>query len=121
MAGVITWFEIPALDVERATRFYSSIIGATFERDPLDADHAFFGHDGEGVGGEVCREQHLRPGAEGVVVYLNAPDGIAETLARVPAAGGTVVLPKTEIGPHGFIAHILDTEGNRIGLHSLHG
>jgi predicted enzyme related to lactoylglutathione lyase len=48
-------------------------------------------------------------------------DGIAETLARVPAAGGTVVLPKTEIGPHGFIAHILDTEGNRIGLHSLHG
>ena len=39
-------------------------------------------------------------------------------LARVEAAGGQVAMPKMSIGEHGSIAFIIDTEGNKIGIHS---
>ena len=60
------------------------------------------------------------PQDNGTLVYLFTGDDLAPVLARVPAAGGTVAMPRTSIGEHGFIALFIDSEGNRVGLHSLH-
>ncbi len=119
MANVINWFEIPAQDVDRACGFYSALIGARFQRDPQMPDNAFFEHGDSSVGGEVCRADYLNPGSGGVLIYLNAPEGVAEALSRVEAAGGKIVMPRRAIGPHGYIAVVRDTEGNTIGLHNM--
>ena len=59
-----------------------------------------------------------KPGTDGVTVYLNGGADLAVPLSRVEQAGGKVAQPKTAIGAHGFIAYFIDTEGNRIGIHS---
>ena len=59
------------------------------------------------------------PGGQGTLVYMNGGDDLAGPLGRVTAAGGAVLMPKTSIGPHGFIAQFRDSEGNRVGLHSM--
>jgi len=54
------------------------------------------------------------------MIYLNAAPKIDDALARVAKAGGKVVLPKTALpGDMGFYAHMIDSEGNRVGLHAL--
>ncbi len=121
MASVINWFEIPAVEVDRATAFYAAVIGSTFDRDPQHPDHAFFAHGEDGVGGEVCKTENHNPSTDGVLVYLDAPNGVEDALSKVDSAGGTIVLGKTAIGPHGFIGIIVDTEGNRVGLHNMQG
>ena len=60
-----------------------------------------------------------QPSTSGVTLYLNAPDGVDATLARVEAAGGKITRPKMSIGENGVIALILDTEGNEVGLHGM--
>lgn len=52
----------------------------------------------------------------GRLVYC---EDVGNELGRVEHSGGKVLMPKTSIGENGFIAHFMDTEGNRIGLHSL--
>jgi predicted enzyme related to lactoylglutathione lyase len=54
-----------------------------------------------------------------VVLYLNANPDLSPVLGRIPAAGGKVLLPKTQITPEiGYKAVFEDTEGNRLALHS---
>ena len=120
MAETLTWFEVPARDVARAAAFYEAVVGLTTERDPDDPSHAFFSH-ADGLGGEICSDPFSEPGATGVLVYFSVPGGVADALTRVEAAGGKIVTPLTNIGPHGYIAHVLDTEGNRVGLHNMQG
>ena len=122
--GAITWFEIPTLDLDRAMRFYAAVFGCAFKREDAPGDLpgtlAIFDYgDCEGVGGALMQHPVLTPTRDGVVVYLSGGADLAEPLSRVEAAGGTVPLPKMAIGPYGFIAHFLDSEGNRIGLHSM--
>ncbi|NLH99196.1 MAG: VOC family protein [Chthonomonadales bacterium] len=121
MADVINWFQIPAHDLDRACAFYAAVIGARFDRHAEMPNSAFFVADGEGVGGEITCCDDMSPGPSGVLIYLNAPSGVADAVARVQAAGGQVVMPCTSIGPHGFIAVIRDTEGNSVGLHNMEG
>ena len=73
----------------------------------------------EGVGGAVVQGEGYAPRAEGTLVYLNGGDDLSAVLGRVEAAGGQVVMPKTSIGENGFAAFFQDTEGNRVGLHSM--
>ena len=120
MAGVINWFEIPATDVSRACKFYESIIGSAFQRSPEFPDNAFFDHT-DGTGGEICRDDNSKPGVDGTLIYLNAPVSVADALSKVEAAGGKILTPLQAIGPHGFIGIIIDTEGNRVGLHNMQG
>jgi predicted enzyme related to lactoylglutathione lyase len=54
------------------------------------------------------------------LIYLDAGEDLTPVLGRVEPAGGKVVVPKTSIGEHGAIAVFIDSEGNRVGLHSLH-
>ncbi len=124
-AATLCWFEIPVLDLDRAERFYRALLGCSFTReasatgDPNVALSMFDSADGARppVCGCLIQGTPLKPATAGVTVYFDTPD-LAGSLERAVAAGGSVLLPRTAIGPYGFFAHIQDCEGNRIGLHS---
>lgn len=123
MANVINWFEIPAKNFNRACDFYSKVLDGTVQ--VMDAGESpmqmgFLPGSGPGVvGGAVVAGEGYEPNASGSIVYLNGGDDLSTPLARVEDAGGQVVLPKTNIGENGFVAQFMDTEGNRVALHSM--
>jgi len=69
----------------------------------------------------VYAEGFYKPSAtDGPLIYLNGNPDLQIILDRVEAAGGKIIVPKTEINPdYGFMGVFIDTEGNRIGLHSV--
>ena len=122
LKSAINWFEIPATDFERAVRFYSEIYA--FEMPTRDMGHirmGFFQHEPtEGTGGAVVSGDGCIPSQAGLKLYLNGGSDLLTVLNRVEAAGGTVVVGKKQIAPEiGYFAVIVDTEGNRIYLHSM--
>jgi predicted enzyme related to lactoylglutathione lyase len=116
----IHWFEIFVTDLDRAVRFYQTVLGIELRRGVEDGrPMAIFASAVEaGVGGALVRDPAREPIDRGVIVYLDANGKLDACLARVERAGGRVVTPKTDIGPPGFIALVRDTEGNLVGLHS---
>jgi hypothetical protein len=119
----ITWFEIPTADLDRASRFWETVLGVTLKREHMAGqDLAIFTRPAEGaVAGALVRDERNRPAATGTRVYLDARGDLDGALERAARAGGKVVLPKTDIGGPGFIALVVDTEGNTVGLHEPHG
>ena len=118
MANVASWFEIPVTDLERAQRFYSAALETSFNQGPGMEGMAFFHMEGHGVGGHLQQGQGA-PSDHGVLLYLDAPGGVKATLARVESAGGKVERPSMPIGSYGFVGTFFDSEGNRLGLHSM--
>ena len=116
----IHWFEIFVGDLDRPVRFYETVLDIELRRTTEDGRPMaiFASAVTEGVGGALVHQRGREPTATGVLVYLDADGKLDATLARVERAGGTVVMPKTDIGPPGFIALVRDTEGNVVGLHS---
>ena len=124
MKNAISWFEIPATDLERAQKFYEAIFNISLV--PMDLQNIrmrmFPIDDMNGVGGAVVDSSgfHKPSTTDGPLIYLNCNPDVQEVLDKVEAAGGSIMVPKTEISPeYGFMAVLLDTEGNRIGLHSV--
>lgn len=118
MSNVIHWFEIPAVDLERAVKFYEAMLGTRVRRETGDGTpQALLLDDGGKPEGSLIQAPQRRPTTLGTLVYLNAKGGIDGCLERATRAGGSVVLPKTGIGDPGFIAIVADTEGNHVGLH----
>ena len=125
MKHAINWFEIPAPDLERAQRFYESIFGIKLiPMDILNAKMRMFPVDdpATGIGGALINSGgfHTPTETDGPLIYLNGNPDVQSILDKVEAAGGKILVPKTEISPeYGFMAGMVDTEGNRIGLHSV--
>jgi uncharacterized protein len=120
--NVAVWFEIPATQLARATKFYEALFTTTLKHEKMGpVDMAVFPYDQENaISGCVMRAPGLKPATDGAVVYLNADPSLDAVLARVASAGGKVLLEKTALPPGmGYFAHIADTEGNRIGLHAI--
>lgn len=121
MTNAISWFEIPVKNFERAKSFYTTMLATTIKDSPIPGiKYGMFAYDEDnnGVGGGIIEMEGYTPSKEGVLVYLNGGDDLSVPLSRVESAGGSVVMPKTDIGENGFMAHVLDTEGNKIALHS---
>lgn len=120
--NALNWFEIPATNISRAKTFYQSIFDIELmDNDMEDNKMAFFPWEegsGKATGALVQSPNHI-PSVEGTVVYLNADPSLDGVLGKVEAAGGKILVPKTSIGEHGNIAFILDTEGNKVGIHSV--
>lgn len=119
----VTWFEIPVNDLARATAFYSKVLdlemsGVTFGETKMSLFPVAGEHDFPVVHGALVAGQGYEPGPSGALLYLNGGADLAVPLGRVEAAGGKVLTGKTAIGEHGFMAVFLDTEGNRVALHS---
>jgi uncharacterized protein len=120
MINAVNWFEIPVSDMHRAAMFYSAILGISLEAGPASEGYmmATFPTEG-GVDGALVSGEGYVPSTNGTTVYLNGGTDLSQVLDRVEAAGGKVMVPKTAIGEHGFFAFFLDTEGNKVGLHSM--
>ncbi|MCX6137109.1 MAG: VOC family protein [Ignavibacteriales bacterium] len=118
----INWFEISVSDLQRAKKFYETIFAIEMPTDDMmKMKMAFFpAEPGNGKAcGCLCESGMHRPSADGVVLYLNANPDLAPVLGRIPAVGGKVLVPKTQITPEiGYMAFFEDTEGNKIALHS---
>ena len=121
--SAISWFEIPANNLDRAQRFYEMILDV--ELTPVDLDNfqmrMFPTQDAMGVGGALCHSNsHIPSETDGPLIYLNANPDVQHVLDRVERAGGRILVPKTQISPeYGYMAVIIDTEGNRIAFHSV--
>lgn len=118
MFNAITWFEIPAVDFDRAVSFYSRVVGKDLRKGEFGGTpHGFFPSDEEGVGGAVVLNPHYTPSDKGVVIYLDIGSDLNGALKRVESSGGKILMPRTDIGEQGVIAIVQDTEGNQVGLH----
>ncbi|MFN0034313.1 MAG: VOC family protein [Saprospiraceae bacterium] len=122
--SAISWFEIPVLDFPRAQKFYQAIFDTQIEEmqmGPFRMGMFPYDRDNNGVGGAICHSEGYKPaGGDGVKVYLNGGDDLNTVLNRVAGAGGSIVMPKTEIAPGmGNMAFFNDTEGNVVGLFSM--
>lgn len=122
MKNAISWFEIPCTQLDQAQVFYETILSCTLRREPMGpSEGAVFPYTGDGVGGALMAGPTApQPSAQGTLIYLHASPSLDAVLARVTTAGGHIVMPRQTL-PRGlgFIAHITDLDGNRIGLHAL--
>lgn len=112
------WFDIPVVRLERANTFYAAVLGC--EVDPVSMEGFEFSvieHD-EGNGGCLVHKPGEISADKGVLLYLNVDGRIRDAVAKVKAHGGKIVEDVHSIGPHGFRAVVLDSEGNRLALHS---
>ena len=118
MTNAINFFEIPSTNFDRAVAFYRSVLEVEFHHEVfMGTPSAMFPAGETGVGGAIIFSG-AKPSADGPLIYLNANGNLNAAVARVERAGGKVLLPVTPIGDPGYIAVILDSEGNRVGLHS---
>jgi predicted enzyme related to lactoylglutathione lyase len=120
MANALNWFEIPVQDLNRATRFYEEVLGETLKHETFaGTPMAIFARaQATDLGGALIQDGRRKPSPDGSLVYLNAAGKLDACLERVARAGGSVLVPKTDIGDPGFIALVRDTEGNTLGLHA---
>jgi predicted enzyme related to lactoylglutathione lyase len=122
--NVIGWVEVPVADMERAMRFYETVFDFKIERHqmgPLDMGWFPYFENGLGSGGSlVYQKEYYKPSTDGVLVYFTARSGdLKNELARVEKAGGKVLQQKTLIAEgFGYMALFIDSEGNRVALHS---
>jgi predicted enzyme related to lactoylglutathione lyase len=121
MTQPLSWFEIPALDFARARSFYEKLFGVEMQEHIAGPNiMAVFPYDREKTsGGCVMKGPALVPANNGVIIYLNAGGALDPVLDRVPSLGGSVAFPKTPVPGIGVFAHIVDTEGNRVGLFAV--
>jgi hypothetical protein len=120
MPNQIVWVDIPVLKLDRAIRFYSAVLGVQVvkEESPGMVIGRFPHKTGEAAAC-LCMSDTVKPSADGPLVYLNTHGRMDEALEAVGPSGGTILQPKESIAPFGVRAVILDTEGNRIALHSM--
>ena len=115
----IVWFDIPAVDIDRAVQFYAAVLNKPIKNEDFGGvpTGVFPSADG-GQMGCVCLVKDFKPSADGVMIYLGVEGRLRAAVAAVRANGGTVLEDIHPIGPHGFRAEVLDSEGNCIALHS---
>ncbi len=121
MKNPVNWFEIYVEDMGRAKAFYEAVFGAQLSKleSPGMEMWAFpMQPEGFGASGALVRMPGFPSGANSVLVYFSCADCAVEA-ARAVASGGRIQKEKTSIGQYGYIALVIDTEGNMIGLHSM--
>jgi len=119
-ANTVSWFEIPVSNFERAVSFYETVFSMKLEINEMDNyKMGFFPAESGKVSGAICFGEGYTPSGAGSLLYLNANPDLNLVLDKVPASGGKVIVPKTLISSDvGYYAFIIDTEGNRLALHS---
>jgi uncharacterized protein len=115
----LVWVDIPVLDLDRAIDFYSTVLGKEIKRQEYPGfSIGLLPSEGEETGGCLYVSPKDKPGDHGPLIYLNVDGRLDQAEAAVVPKNGKVLEPKHQIGPHGFRTVILDSEGNRLALHS---
>jgi uncharacterized protein len=120
MSNAVVWLDIPVVDLDRAIRFYSAVMGQTITRQDFpNMSIGLFPHgDGE-IGACLFQDPERSPSAEGPLAYLNAQGRLEAAEAAIELNGGEILQSKHSIGPYGYRTVFLDSEGNRLALHSM--
>ena len=120
MHNLISIVEIPITDFSRAVHFYQTILGITIEEVDMDGTQmGVLPSDGETINVVLVKGADYKPTSDGAVLYLNAGNDLQPMLEKVSKNGGQIIVEKTQISPEmGFFALFMDTEGNKLGLHS---
>ena len=113
--------EIPATDISCAIYFYQAILEIkTKKMDFLGMEMGILPYEGQAVTDVIIKGERYQPSANGVTIYLNRGDNLQVILDKVEKNGGCIIIPKT---PHAdessYFALFLDSEGNKLGLHSV--
>lgn len=122
MKNLVSIVEIPTEDFSRAMNFYGKILGIDIEVVEMGGiKMGLFPGTEDGPAVQIIHGDGYKTSADGIIVYLNGGDDLQKVADKIESNGGKIVIPKTEIGPDmGFYAVFADTEGNKLGLHSLH-
>ena len=120
MNNLISIVEISVTDFARAVKFYQTVLGIAIEEMEMDGNQMGVLPNDEGtVNVVLVKGNDYKPTTDGAVLYLNAGNDLQPMLDKVAQNGGQVIVPKTEISPEmGYFALFIDTEGNKLGLHS---
>ncbi len=122
MSATLCWVDIPVTDLDRAAAFYSAVFGVKIDKHSFGPNFELAVLPGVERGPSGCLVgsplTENRPSQSGPLIYLNVEGRLDQAIAAVRRNGGAVVQEKESIAPHGFRALIIDTEGNRVALHS---
>jgi predicted enzyme related to lactoylglutathione lyase len=120
MSHRFVWVDIPVHDLDRAIAFYAAVLGTPVTREGGPGfTFGLLAHSGSDVAGCLyLADDGNAPSPRGPLVYLNVDGRIGDAERAVAASGGQVVKARHSIGPHGYRAIVLDSEGNRVALHS---
>lgn len=117
----VTWFEIPAYNHYRSVAFYNYIFGIEITTVELNGYAMGFFPANNGVTGAIVTGNGCVPSEHGPLIYLNGGDDLNNVLYKVNEAGGRVIMEKTFLSEaSGYFALFIDSEGNRMALHSKH-
>jgi predicted enzyme related to lactoylglutathione lyase len=123
VTNTAVWFDMPIIDLDRAMRFYSAVLDCPLQKQQYSGiSFAVLPHQENAVSGCLVprtEQNDNRPSEHGPLLYLNCQGRLDAAVAAVVPNGGKVLQPRHPIGPHGFRAIVLDSEGNRIALHSM--
>ena len=112
------WLDIPVADLDRARSFYAAVLGVQVHKEKFDATEFCVLDHRDGNGGCLVHEPGAITSSGGILVYMNVDGRIRDAVVQVERHGGKVLQAVHPIGPHGCRAIVLDSEGNRIALHS---
>lgn len=112
------WFDIPVVDLDRASSFYREVLAIAVDQESFDGFSFSVLEHAEGNGGCLVPQPDEVSADKGILLYMNVDGRIRDAVEKVLAHGGQVIQEVHAIGPHGVRAIVLDSEGNRIALHS---
>ena len=123
-ADTLCWTDIPVTNLDRAIKFYSAVLGSDVRKlSDGKADYGLLPHDEGNASGCLCVRSDSggvdnRPSANGPLIYLLVEGRLNDAVDAARKNGGKILRERQQIGEHGFRAVIIDSEGNRIALHT---
>ncbi|MDH3245522.1 MAG: VOC family protein [Saprospiraceae bacterium] len=122
MKNLINWFEIPADNFNRAASFYKAILVVDIKTaEMFGTKMGFFPFDGKNISGAIVQGDNYKPSSVGILAYLNGEDDLQLMLDKIESSGRKIIVPKTQISPEmGSFATFIDSEGNKMVIHSNH-
>jgi predicted enzyme related to lactoylglutathione lyase len=117
--NTLCWTDIPVVDLDRAIAFYSKVLNEPTTLQKGDASaFGLLPHTGTNASGCLVVDTENKPSRNGQLIYLSVHERLDAAIQAVTENGGQVLASKHAIGPYGFRAIIVDSEGNRVALHS---
>ncbi len=117
--NTFVWCDIPVNDLDRAMKFYGAVLGQPIQKQTFgEMSFGLLPHAGESASGCLVKSDEVQPSANWPLIYLNCEGRLDAAVGEAEKNGGKILQPKHQIGPYGFRAVVLDSEGNRIALHS---